>query len=103
MARKPAGDDGNLTFEFDIHLTYRAHAEEALNRVILRGRPFSVDDVRALIPTSVKPGPKEVNILPSVMGSAKNAGRITRVDSKVSNRKTRNGSRVGVWIKGKNL
>ncbi len=103
MARKPASDDGNLAFEFDIHLTYRAHAEEALNRVISRGQPFSVDDVRALIPKSIKPGLKETNILPSVMGAASNAGRITRVDSKVSNRKTRNGSRVGVWIRGKNL
>jgi hypothetical protein len=82
------------------HGRYLDAAQAALEACIAGAVPFSADTVRALIPAEAGEGGP--NVLPALFGVAAKARRITRIDATLSSRRSRNGSRIAIWIKGPN-
>lgn len=78
------------------HRTYKDYAVEALESLITSGRPFTSDDVHALIPEDVKP--HSANVLPALIGSAASRRRIVPAGWIASVRPTRHASRNRMWI-----
>lgn len=58
----------------------------------MRGKQFCADDVHGIVPE-----PDNVNLFGVLMASLSSRGLITRVGSKPSQRKERNGAYVGIY------
>jgi hypothetical protein len=72
------------------------HIRIALASLILKGQPFTADDVRDRLPEDVKP--HSDNLLPAFIGSAARTGRITAVGWATCTRPERRGGPMRKWI-----
>ena len=93
---RAAGIADNLPAATAPHRPYREAAEDALDRLINTRQPFTSDDVRRAVRGELVA--HSDNVLPSILGCAAKAGRIVRVTDIAAQRRSRHGSRIGVWV-----
>lgn len=89
--------DDCLAAEVAIHHTWLDHANEALDKCIQLGVPFSADQLHAFIPEGVEP--HHPNAIGAFFRTAERAGRIKHTGQFVrASRSPRHGNPNGLWI-----
>ena len=76
-------------------IDYNVIAQAAVDYLISVGDPFTVEDVRALIPDGVEA--HSPNYLPALLGSRARCGHIVPMGRYRTTRRTRNSSKNQVW------
>lgn len=97
------GQAAALAADEAVQRCYRHYFERAVDVYASMGIPFSSDSVRNLAGDWAARDNRDIslagpNVLPSVMGQASAAGRIVRQSDVNSTRRSRHGSRIGVYV-----
>jgi len=85
------------------HRGYADYVREALDGLIELGDPwrFTAEDVRTDAHWCAERDGRDFdpapNLIPAILGGYARAGRIVRVNDVASTRRSRHGSRIGVW------
>lgn len=77
------------------HRPWRWHAELALNTLIAKGDPFTIEDLRKLVPTDITP--HHHNAWGALISTAAQAGHIQRCGIAKTHRKRAHAREVKLW------
>lgn len=82
--------------QFAVHREWGQVADQAMRQLVDAGRPFTADDVRALVePTGIEPTTK--NAYGGLFQAWMHAGLIVPVGAKTSTAKKRRGGLIRIW------